>query len=315
VTLGFLAAVPEDGRFAADVLSARTPGNPVDPPRMVGWWRESDPRWTHDRRLVVDGAERVGFVAVATPAWEDGAERYAYVHAAVLPGREAHLDEVIAHTESFARGTGAEHVAADCPDDDAPLLAAYDARSWQRGHRAFRSEVDLRAREPKLRELWSRSSARLAEQGIEVINCAGRDDAFLHAVLDMANEAWVDVPRTGPYVPLGFESLLRWMDGPGSSRESWWVATSEGRPIGLSVLSYPIERGVPHTDSTAVGPAWRGRGVALGLKLATLLQALDRGFDRARTENDTTNAPILHLNREVIGYELVPGEQEFVLKL
>ena len=315
MTLEYREAVPEDGRFAADVLTARTPGNPRDPVLMSAWWAEVDPMWTHRRRLALLGETPVGYFEVSWPRWEEGVERYGYLHAAVWPDRDQHLDEVITTAEGEARATGAEFVTIDCPEEDGSLLAAFEARGWERRNRAFRSEVDLAGGAGRIREMWETSKARMASQDISLVTVAERDDAFVDDLLEMANVAWVDIPRTGPYIPATIEEIRNWMKAPGNSAETWWVAVAAGKPIGLSVMGYPVERGFPHTDTTAVHPDWRGRGVALALKLATLVQAIDRGFDRARTENDTTNAPILHLNREVLGYQLVPGEQELRLKL
>jgi len=73
---------------------------------------------------------------------------------------------------------------------------------------------------------------------------------------------------------------------------------------GLSTLAFPVERGIVGTDWTAVGRAHRNRGIARALKLETIVQAIELGVDRVRTDNDSTNTPILHLNAE-LGYRRV----------
>jgi len=55
------------------------------------------------------------------------------------------------------------------------------------------------------------------------------------------------------------------------------------------------------TDWTGMARKARGRGVARALKCETLMQAIALGVDRVRTDNDSTNAPILHIN-ETMGY-------------
>jgi hypothetical protein len=311
----FVDAVPADGRFAADVLTARTPADPRDGFLMSSAWAQSDPGWSHVRKLVTDRGVRAGYVSAWWPDWQAGVERFAGGAAAVLPGREELLDPAIAELEAIARAGGADRIACDCLESDEPLIAAFRARGWEPGRQAFRSEIDLKDGEPHLRELWARTRRRLEEQAVEIGTLAGRDDTFLARLLEVINPAWEDTPRTGPYTPMTLEGLHSWLESPGSSRDSWFVALAGGEPVGLSVIGYPVERGFPHTDTTAVGRRWRGRGIGLGLKLATLMQAIERGYDRARTENDTANAPILHLNREVLGYRLVPGEQELHLRL
>ena len=50
--------------------------------------------------------------------------------------------------------------------------------------------------------------------------------------------------------------------------------------------------------------------MARALKVQSLLQAIELGAKRARTENDGDNTPILHLN-EQLGYRPIPGLIQF----
>ena len=58
----------------------------------------------------------------------------------------------------------------------------------------------------------------------------------------------------------------------------------------------------------------RGKRLARALKLETLVQAIDLGVSTVETDNDSENAPILHINEE-LGYEEMPGKLEFHRKL
>jgi len=80
-----------------------------------------------------------------------------------------------------------------------------------------------------------------------------------------------------------------------------WIAREDNDILGISQLSYPPVRGVVATDWTGVARKARGRGIARALKCETLMQAIVLGVDRVRTDNDSTNAPILHIN-ETMGY-------------
>lgn len=53
-----------------------------------------------------------------------------------------------------------------------------------------------------------------------------------------------------------------------------------------------------------------GKGLARALKLETLVQAIDLGVAAVETDNDSENAPILHINEE-LGYAEMPGKLEF----
>ena len=62
-----------------------------------------------------------------------------------------------------------------------------------------------------------------------------------------------------------------------------------------------------------VGQA-RGRGIARALKCETLMQAMVLGVDRVRTDNDSTNVPILHIN-ETMGYQRRADMVQFMKEL
>jgi hypothetical protein len=58
----------------------------------------------------------------------------------------------------------------------------------------------------------------------------------------------------------------------------------------------------------------RGKGVARALKCETVMQAIDLGIDRVRTDNDSQNAPILHINASM-GYRIVGEMIQFIKEL
>ena len=58
----------------------------------------------------------------------------------------------------------------------------------------------------------------------------------------------------------------------------------------------------------------RGRGVARALKCETLMQAIALGVDRVRTDNDSANVPILHIN-ETMGYRRRSDMIQFLKEL
>ena len=89
-----------------------------------------------------------------------------------------------------------------------------------------------------------------------------------------------------------------------------WIARTGDDVVGVSMLIYPPVRGVVMTDWTATARSVRGRGVARALKCETVAQAMALGVTRVRTDNDSTNAPILHLNA-AMGYVRRPDKVEF----
>jgi RimJ/RimL family protein N-acetyltransferase len=165
-------------------------------------------------------------------------------------------------------------------------------------------ELDLKTEAGRLHELAETSRARMRQEGIQLLTIAQdpHPDKYrqTHATSAAAEQ---DVPTTGVIVPDSFEHFMRWLENPTLHQDRFWIARDGEEVVGLSNLSYPTGPGIVQTDWTGVARAHRNRGVARALKLETVLQALELGVDRVRTDNDWTNVPILHLNEE-LGYRL-----------
>lgn len=107
---------------------------------------------------------------------------------------------------------------------------------------------------------------------------------------------------------MSFETFRdRFMTDPFMPPEGVVVAADGERWVGVSVPVWLGEnREDLHTRFTGVDPAYRGRGLAVALKLLTVEYAKRAGAKRMRTSNDSRNAPILAVNRH-LGYEPLPG--------
>ena len=84
------------------------------------------------------------------------------------------------------------------------------------------------------------------------------------------------------------------------------IAADGDRWIGVSAVGY-----FPHTNAmwsmiTGVDRAYRGRGIALALKLLTIRCAKRYGVASIRAHNDSENAPMLAINRK-LGFQPQPG--------
>ena len=65
---------------------------------------------------------------------------------------------------------------------------------------------------------------------------------------------------------------------------------------------------------TGTRRAYRGRGLALAVKLASIEWAAANGITRMLTFNDATNAPMLAVNRR-LGYEPIGRRVEWLKEL
>jgi GNAT superfamily N-acetyltransferase len=137
-------------------------------------------------------------------------------------------------------------------------------------------------------------------------------EPFLRRLLPITHEAVADIPKSVEYIPEPYEEWVVWMQPPAVLPERIWVAVVGGEPVGYSYLAY--RQSVVETGLTGVLRKHRGKGLARALKLETLAQAIDLGVPSVDTDNDSENAPILHINEE-LGYDELPGKLEFHRKL
>src|SRR5207253_10683638 len=84
----------------------------------------------------------------------------------------------------------------------------------------------------------------------------------------------------------------------------YWDARDEDAIVGTSFLDCPVVREIPWTAYTGTARRGRGRGIARALKYESMGQAIDAGYTRVRTNNDTDSPPILRINAEM-GYRLI----------
>ena len=81
--------------------------------------------------------------------------------------------------------------------------------------------------------------------------------------------------------------------------------------IGLASLDHYAEQRAMHNGFTGVLRTYRGRHLALALKLLSISVAQSCNVDYLYTNNDSTNAPMLAINRR-LGYQASPGIIMFI---
>jgi mycothiol synthase len=147
--------------------------------------------------------------------------------------------------------------------------------------------------------------------GIELTTLAARPDLVggVHAV---ALETFPDVPGGDEPMAVGDleEFRARDVDRPSVPNDAFFVAvdTERGHVVGYACLIRQAgSTTVAYHDMTAVLRAYRGRGIARALKLATIAWSIDNGLSALVTGNDVANAPMRAVNAR-LGYEPMPDE-------
>jgi mycothiol synthase len=297
-------ATLDDAAFVADILTERHPDDPEDPQLMRHWWTIQEPAATVERFIVsADGAD-VGYVMRSHESWTKMPERFGRISCSLRPAAwsASRVDALIAAMEERQRADGAKKVTMWAWEDDPAYSAIVEQRGYREERRERFWELDLVANRTRIEQMTDASRAKMRRDGVELLTLArDTDPDRLHKLHRMSNEAGSDVPTTVPHVEQTFEEFQQWLASPGLRQDRMWIARQADDILGISMLAYPPVRGVVATDWTGMARKARGRGIARALKCETLMQAIVLGVDRVRTDNDSTNAPILHIN-ETMGY-------------
>jgi GNAT superfamily N-acetyltransferase len=302
-----------DAEFVADLETAVRPDDPRDPIITKDSWENPEEDVKTERFIGEIGGVPVAYAQQSHHLWKSP-KRYGKVEGDVIPAHRtaARIDALIAAMEERSRADGTKIFTTWSPEDDELLVGALEARGYVEERRQRYWELDLVANRPKLEAMAAESRARMRDGKIRVLTIdRDADPEKWKKLWRITEEASSDVPRTVPYTESSFDDFMKWMRAPGLREDRIWIARDGDAILGVSILSYPPKRGVVSTDWSGVARAGRGRGIARRLKLETVMQAIALGVDRVRTDNDSQNAPILHIN-ETMGYTRRPGGIQFM---
>ncbi|HWI63767.1 MAG TPA: GNAT family N-acetyltransferase, partial [Symbiobacteriaceae bacterium] len=102
-----------------------------------------------------------------------------------------------------------------------------------------------------------------------------------------------------------YETWERFMFDGDDPRTDWVVIAADGDRL-VGVTQMVTEQDHVYTNNTMVEREYRGRGIALALKLLTIQAALKHGAPYMSTGNDSLNGPMLAVNRK-LGYKPLVG--------
>lgn len=161
--------------------------------------------------------------------------------------------------------------------------------------------------------------ARVEREGIVLTTLAEEknlDPNWLQKVHELHNALMADVPSSSPFTPIPLEEFRRRMMGnPNLLPDGYFLAKKGGEYVGESfVFRLPAEPGHLSQGLTGVRREYRGRGIAMALKLKVIAYARDHGYTLIKTWNASTNAPMLAIN-EKLGFRRQPAWIEYVKTL
>jgi N-acetylglutamate synthase-like GNAT family acetyltransferase len=109
-----------------------------------------------------------------------------------------------------------------------------------------------------------------------------------------------DEPGPFDFGGITFDAWRRFVwDHPDTNRDLSIAAIVDDVVAGVTFVMADAGAGRATNAGTGVLPAYRGRGLGLALKQASLARAREAGITAIVTSNDDTNAPMLAINRRL----------------
>jgi GNAT superfamily N-acetyltransferase len=299
----------EDAALASDLMTAAYPDLPEDPVLTRYRWEHPRDGWSIGRSIAELQGQPVAFLAWSHGPWDQSPERNCYVEVLLDRARlePTLLASLWTRIATEAQADGARILEAYAVEDEREVLDVLAHLGYKHDRTEKVWELDLVAHGKRLLDEARAARTKANAAKVELTTLAQwTDPDALRKVHELFELTRLDIPTTYPILPETFENFVERVEAPDKRHDRYWVALEGGDPVAASYLRYPPVRGGVWTGYTCSHPGHRGRGLARAIKLQTLAQAIELGVPTVLTDNDSENAPMLHIN-ERLGYDRRPG--------
>lgn len=208
----------------------------------------------------------------------------------------------------FLSELNASEVWAFAKDDMPVALSFLGKRGFAERFRAWESWLN-----PAVVDVSGLSgySEKASAAGIKISTLARelRDDPECYRKLYRLNQdLMADVPSPEPFTPVPYEQWLAFdMKDPGLIPEAYAIAKHGSEYVGMSTIRHLDKEPLGlHQALTGVRREYRGKGIAIAMKLKVIDYARENGFEKITTENDTTNKAMYGINMK-LGFKKQTG--------
>jgi GNAT superfamily N-acetyltransferase len=204
----------------------------------------------------------------------------------------------------FSKAQGAIRLQGMLRDNCAPCLRFAEQRGFSIERHRFESMLDLGAFDERS---FSGHIQAIETSGIRFLTLAdlGNTEGAqrrLHSLNERINR---DTPGYQSW--LTFEAFQTQICGASWFRPDGQFVAVDGEDwIGMAAVGFFANTQSMYNMFTGVDRSYRGRGIALALKLLTIRCARAYNARYVRTHNDSENTPMLAVNRK-LGYRPEPG--------
>lgn len=297
----------EDAAHAAALLNLEAP-EPITAEQMRERLEKTPPGDSNVRRVLAetDEGEAAGYGQLVRHSWMEPG--LCWMHVTVDPAarRQGVGTQVHAHLLAFAVAHGARLLRGEVRDHLSGSLAFARSVGFEIERHIFESTLDLTTFEEAP---FAGVVESVRAGGIRFFTMADVGDTpeARRRLWELERTVARDVPGGSEASVRPFESFLsETCETPRYRPDAEQLAADGDAWVGCARTEYEVGGNFMYNGITGVLPAYRGRKIALALKLLALRTARTYGVRYLRTNNDSENAPMLAVNRK-LGYQREPG--------
>jgi GNAT superfamily N-acetyltransferase len=207
---------------------------------------------------------------------------------------------------SFLKQHQATRLVTDAWDDDPRSLAFAEHNGFSIDRHLFKSSLDLTTFDEAP---FVGVIDKLVGEGIRFTSLAeeGDDESHRRKYHELDEKVSQDIPGYDFHSMDFTEYCLRCFHADIYRPGGRLVAADGDQWIGFATVNTVAANGNAHNEMTGVRREYRGRGIALALKLLAIRFARSIGAQEITTSNDSLNAPMLAVNRK-LGYQPQNGQ-------
>lgn len=259
---------------------------------------------------VTEAGQVVGCSTMIHEPWDPPGKFYVWLCVDAAATRQGIGSHLYGDAHTFCQANGASQFTSQVNDNDSDSQAFAQRRGFHQDRHIFESVIHLADfNETPLTHITPAVHA----QGIRILSLTDVGDTpELRRQLYEVNRATaLDIPGRSSLFST-YEEFTRMVFHSGWFNPAGQILALDGdKAVGLAAVRFLGETGTMYNLMTGVLPEYRGRNIALALKLHTIRLARAWGARAIRTNNDSQNGPMLAINRK-LGYQPEPGHYTLV---
>ncbi len=278
---------------------------PVSANQLREWDAPAQGKLRRRMAAFVDG-KMVGYGFVARNGFDANGRYQVWVGVSPNWQRQGIGGQLYDEALSFVQKQAASKLTTDVRDNNPYALRFAEQRGFTISHHRFESILDLHSFDPRP---FARVVEVVSNSGIRFSNLAkeGDSEEARRKLYQLNRVTYLDEPGNTGDIP-DFDTYNKMLNTASWYRSAGQILAIDGEQyVGIAAVGYFANTNSLYNLMTGVDRAYRGRHIALAMKLLTIQYGQSIGADYMRTHNDSRNAPMLAINRK-LGYQPRPGE-------